>query len=407
MFEDVVKFKNSKEWIRFENYYNDKSFTEQLGLFRYEDVHTNFLASLLNNNNIYGYGYKPIKLFLELIKIKNNNKEGIKYLDEINSFEEYEISNLIIDVRKKLKSGTPDLYIQFNLNNKKYLIILEAKLESSEHDNQCDNYYNDVNEKKEFDEKIFVYLTLDGGQCSNNHYNLITYQDLINYLYEPLTYMKSNSVALTISEYLKSFSLLYEIEFKNFNNYPMTNEGKQLTIDLWNRTLEIKKMWTKKGMWIQMYKNNPYVFKAFIINILKLKDELKPINNNLTKYYDSMKNKITIDNEDVKTKTGVHDLIVKLVEYYSKKSIEEIDSRIIVTTGKWQNIIADSKINSIPKEKKEYYKQSNKLILNNEKYWYVETRLSDVENFIKVLHECYPEFANKIKIKPYIKGVDC
>ena len=45
-FEKILRLKNSQEWIEFEKYYCDKSFTKQLGLFRYEDVHTNFLASL-------------------------------------------------------------------------------------------------------------------------------------------------------------------------------------------------------------------------------------------------------------------------------------------------------------------------------------------------------------------------
>ena len=74
-----------------------------------------------------------------------------------------------------------------------------------------------------------------------------------------------------------------------------------------------------------------------------------------------------------------------------------------MTTGNWKNIIADSKIDSIPIEKKEkYYKRSDSLIFNNENYWYLTTNETDVVNFIEILHECYPEFASKIKIKPYI-----
>ena len=44
---------------------------EQIGLFRYEDVHTNFLSNLLKLDNVYGLGTKPLKLFLELLKLNS------------------------------------------------------------------------------------------------------------------------------------------------------------------------------------------------------------------------------------------------------------------------------------------------------------------------------------------------
>lgn len=404
-FEKILRLKNSQEWIEFEKYYCDKSFTKQLGsLFRYEDIHTNFLASLLDKDNVYGYGYRPFRLFLELIRANNNNKNKNKYLSTIDLLDEYDISDLFINIRKKLNNGTPDLYITFKIKQgtveKKYLIILEAKLESDEHDNQCDNYYNDVKDIN-VDEKIFIYLTLDGGNCSNDNYNLITYQNLIDYIYEPLTCIKANNVALTIDEYLKSFNSLYDIEFKNRNCYPITNEGKILTKDLWKKSLEIDDLWNT-DLWKKMYINNPFVFRTFLINSLKLGSELESFDNRIEKYYNMMKHKITFDDEKIEIPRGIHYLFIKLINYYSIENIEDIDSRIIVTTGDWENIIADSKIDLLPIKKKVKYSRSDSLILNNENYWYVNTSEPDVENFIKILHECYPEFASRIKIKPYI-----
>ena len=57
------------EWKEFCNYYNDKGFVELLGLFKYEDVHNNYLNNLLDKSNPYGYGLKPMMYFLELILI--------------------------------------------------------------------------------------------------------------------------------------------------------------------------------------------------------------------------------------------------------------------------------------------------------------------------------------------------
>ena len=63
----VLEILESKEWKDFYNYYLDIGIIEQIGLFRYEDIHTNFLASLLKKDNIYGYG-KSMKQLLKFIK---------------------------------------------------------------------------------------------------------------------------------------------------------------------------------------------------------------------------------------------------------------------------------------------------------------------------------------------------
>ena len=47
LFNDLIKFKNSKEWIEFAKYYEKTSILEQIDFFRFEDANTNFLASLL------------------------------------------------------------------------------------------------------------------------------------------------------------------------------------------------------------------------------------------------------------------------------------------------------------------------------------------------------------------------
>jgi len=71
----------SNEWIDFSNYYNDNKLIDQIGLFRYEDLHTNYLVTILNdiNTNIYGYKDKTFKYFLKLIK-NTNNLNNKKYL---------------------------------------------------------------------------------------------------------------------------------------------------------------------------------------------------------------------------------------------------------------------------------------------------------------------------------------
>ena len=104
MNEKVKEVLESKEWQDFYNYYLDLGIIEQIGLFRYEDIHTNFLASLLKKDNIYGYGLKPLKLLLNFIKENQRqdkeNKED--YFEGINLSEDYEIIDFSEpDIRKK------------------------------------------------------------------------------------------------------------------------------------------------------------------------------------------------------------------------------------------------------------------------------------------------------------------
>ena len=166
---DVIKFKNSKEWKNFIKYYHDKGITEQLGLYRYEDASTNFLASVLKKDNIYGYGTLPIKLLLELISEKSGKLKNIKTSD----YESYEVLlnddrlTRRVDVTKT--KNIPDIFITFKIDNKDYLILLEAKLLSGlSSSNQCTNYRDELKNKYDSYEKIFLYLTIDGSDSDED-----------------------------------------------------------------------------------------------------------------------------------------------------------------------------------------------------------------------------------------------
>ena len=50
MKNDIIKFRNSKEWIEFDKYYTYSSFMKKVGFYKYEDPNTNFLTSILNES---------------------------------------------------------------------------------------------------------------------------------------------------------------------------------------------------------------------------------------------------------------------------------------------------------------------------------------------------------------------
>lgn len=84
--ERLLKLKNSKAWLQLKSYCED-NFLNQLDFFRFEDFQTNFIASLLKPNNIYGLGDYPMRLLLELITVKTKEKDWD--LDVLSNYSIY------------------------------------------------------------------------------------------------------------------------------------------------------------------------------------------------------------------------------------------------------------------------------------------------------------------------------
>ncbi len=286
MFNNLIELKNSKEWIEFEKYYGKTSILEQINFFRFEDVHTNFLASLLNENNPYGLGDYPLQLLCELIASKDidNKFSHIKNICMSSS----DLSNIEIKIQEKLPSGRIDLLIKFDVieNEKKeqYLIALEAKLDSLEHDEQCKNYRIDLEKLADYNSytKTYLYLSLskDDPISDEEHYLKFTYQDLINYVYEPCSYKSyDNNLSLTINEYINSFSGLYFNEKFDINYIPITTEGKKLTLQVWNKNKKIIKEFIdgllkdKKDDYVKsFFEKNQKLLRILFINLIKMND---------------------------------------------------------------------------------------------------------------------------------------
>lgn len=183
-FENILKLKNSQEWIEFDCYCNT-GFLEQIDFFRYEDMHTNFLASLLKEDNVFGLGTKPLKLFIELLKVKDKNHLENKLKQDLLS--NYSVSNIEVLTQESIDVGRIDLLIKFNIGNNKYNIILENKLFSEESSgNQTKRYKEYFDNHFANDNNIYVFLSLDNNLeiSAGNDYIRIDYQELISYVLE-------------------------------------------------------------------------------------------------------------------------------------------------------------------------------------------------------------------------------
>ena len=258
---------------------------------------------------------------------------------------------------------------------------------SDENYDQCKNYYGEVSKFNE-DIKIFIYLTLDGRECSDKHYELIRYQDLINNIYIPLLSMKSNNVVLTVEEYLKCFNAIYDWDYNDIKFYPYTEEMKKVVDSLWN-TLQVRKLFDDDS-WRKIYNDYPKAFKIFSIcllnsEIVKDKDVINRIKScikDMRKYY--------YKDKQLQITNLFKTIIEELIRIYKIKDINDIDERLIETTKGYLNLIDEEEYvlnndyySCCYKNEKEKYVE-----IGNKKYYYLRFNPNDAENFIESLKDC-------------------
>ena len=277
-FENILRLKNSKEWIEFDRYCNT-GFLEQIDFFRYEDMHTNFLASLLKENNVFGLGTKPLKLFIELLKVKDKNHLENKLQQDLLS--NYSVSNVHVIPQFYIKDvGRIDLLIKFNIGNNNYNIILENKLFSGESSKDQTKRYKEYLDKVDIDDnknatKIYVFLSLDNNPKTNpisaedeykDEYIRIDYQELISYVFEPCSYLEANSLAsISVEEYLKGFTYLCE-----FGYMPITSTLRKLSVAIYNNYCDIlMNILNADNEYIEFYNNNIKQFKILFTVLSK------------------------------------------------------------------------------------------------------------------------------------------
>ena len=414
LFNDLIRFKNSKEWIDFEKYYGKVSLLEQIDFFRFEDANTNFLASLLKETNPYNLGDYPLRLLCELIASKdiNNKFSHIKNVCMSNS----DLSNIDIRPHEELPSGRIDLLIKFNIieneQKEQYLIALEAKLDSLEHDEQCKKYRLDLEDLKDYNsyKKTYVYLGLSNEDkiSDEENYIKITYQDLIDYVYEPCSYKSdNNNLSLTLDEYINSFSGLYGKEKINIKYIPITNEGKILTLAVWTKNKEIIKHFINNASTDEVaktfFKKYQKLLKILFINLTKINylniekeyidtfDTIKRIAQNI-RVRNKLNNNYYADCEfiyqvfkDIISKADITDYkqLDKINEHkfiYSPEEYEQAKTKSYHTINQYGKL-------SIPENTENYY------------YYSFNNRPNEILGLIELIKNNFSEYYNNDNLK--------
>lgn len=411
-FENILRLKNSKEWIEFDRYCNT-GFLEQIDFFRYEDMHTNFLASLLKENNVFGLGTKPLKLFIELLKVKDKNHLENKLQQDLLS--NYSVSNVRVIPQFYIKDvGRIDLLIKFNIGNNNYNIILENKLFSGESSKDQTKRYKEYLDKVDIDinnddnknaTKIYVFLSLDNNPKTNpisaedeykDEYIRIDYQELISYVFEPCSYLEANSLAsISVEEYLKGFTYLCE-----FGYMPITSTLRKLSVAIYNNYCDIlMNILNADNEYIEFYNNNIKQFKI-LFTVLSKEDttnsELlgkinRKILGNVGKFRD-------IDYSCRKQTKMVRVILKDLIDNGYLKTIEDLDELKFSDNSSWKPAITEEQYKAVGNKQSNYTKDDDLILESKTLYYSYPVSNEELKGFVECVIKKYPNYKKLIEV---------
>lgn len=395
-FENILKLRNSQEWIEFDRYCNT-GFLEQIDFFRYEDMHTNFLASLLKEDNVFGLGTKPLKLFIELLKVKDKNHLENKLKQDLLS--NYSVSNIEVLTQESIDVGRIDLLIKFNIENEKYNIIFENKLFSEESsEGQTKRYKEYFDNHFSNDNNIYVFLSLDNNLeiSAGNDYIRIDYQELISYVLEPCSYLEANSLAsISVEEYLKGFTYLCE-----FGYMPITSTLRKLSVTIYNNYCDIlMNILNADNEYIEFYNNNIKQFKI-LFTVLSKEDTtnselLGKINRKILGNVGKFRDK---DYSCRKQTKMVRVILKDLIDNGYLKTIDDLDELKFSDNSSWKPAITEEQYKAVGNKQSNYTKDDDLILESKTLYYSYPVSNEELKGFVECVIKKYPNYKKLIEV---------
>lgn len=194
---------NNKNLEHLENIVNDFNIFTSLNLVNNEIRHSNFLSWIINpkeNHNLKDYFLSSL---LKVISMRASslgiNAPTIFDID-IWSFMETEVLREWRNIDILIKD-----------DNHKLICVLENKIYSKEHSGQLRRYKEIVEVEYPDYQKMFVYLTIEGDEASEDEYLSISYHDII----EIITHIIDNK-STSIGEEILIFISHYREMFRRY-----------------------------------------------------------------------------------------------------------------------------------------------------------------------------------------------
>lgn len=229
------------------------------------NIHTKFLANLLNPKGDHGCGDIFLKTFLEQVKVNIGKKD----LTKSKVYYEYDIGPITEDY---INGGRLDILIEISKN---FAIIIENKIYAGDQEKQLLRYYNYAKKYKK--NKIF-YLTLHGNEPSDKstdgndkYWEEISYEEHIKNFLESWLNCNGNKNKTHIYPIIQQYTQLIDYLTDNYVSEGEEGDIKKLLLKENNIKLafELQK---------QILPAKEEIFKK-LFNTLK--EKVKEINNQI------------------------------------------------------------------------------------------------------------------------------
>lgn len=164
-----------------------------LKISRMEIRHSNMLAWLLNPNENHGFGDAFLKAIIQVVVQNDDN-------GRYNILETLLMDFYSFVVYREWKN----IDILLVSDAEKFLIAIENKIDSHEHDDQLKKYREILATDYPDYRKMCLYLTPDGEEPSDtNHWDVLSYRDVVEALSDQRGAMElTPDVALIVENYL-------------------------------------------------------------------------------------------------------------------------------------------------------------------------------------------------------------
>lgn len=161
-----------------------------LGISQDELVHSRMLAWLLDPMGSHGAGAKPLRRFLYTAS-KLAYAEGVDF--GVNGYpitpllaETFSLADVRVRCEYSLSNKRrPDLVIWSDLENERWLCVVENKVLSDEGEEQTTSYYKEMLKSfppERFRYRLFVYLTPEGNRPESKRFVPISYSKVTGML---------------------------------------------------------------------------------------------------------------------------------------------------------------------------------------------------------------------------------
>lgn len=237
---DIRSFYDSSALHRIESLRNRETFMELCRIRTWETSHSSFLKWLFSNSEFARLSLSPVINLVRLYAAKAIDQ----HVDDVdthilNDFLSGGVRNarnmlgeieLSTDNKRRI-----DIELVFEYNDDKRLrICIENKLYSSEHTDQCAEYYNYYKRKGDGIPTIFIFLSPDkSNRTDEPHYVNMTYQELYDSVLKPLQKYHSehhcNRYIQYVNDYIDSLTSIRN----NYKPIVMSSEYKELLKEIY------------------------------------------------------------------------------------------------------------------------------------------------------------------------------